>query len=266
VPDPSKAHRAALELSYQVDGAIDRDEYLRATAETLLRVIGGDTVLWKAIRLRQPTVEVVVHPGGRHDAGVLGQQLTEVLGEHPMIPPLMAERRPDDVPAPRRLSDVATRTELSSNRAYVEVLRPWGARYQLTALASPISLESTRAWSISRSTRDFSDRAVELAEALQPVLVLLDRTFAGSSFQPDPAAHERANLTAREVEILQLVASGLTSQAIGRRLRISARTVDKHRESLHRKLGSHDRLSVVRRAQELGLVPVPRRGRSPAGE
>jgi DNA-binding CsgD family transcriptional regulator len=259
VHDPSKARRAALELSYQVDGTIDRDEYLRAAAETLLLVIGGDTVLWKAIRLSDPTVEVVVHPGGRHDAGLLGRQLTEVLGEHPMIPPLMAERRPDDVPVPRRLSDVATRTELSRNRAYVEVLRPSGARYQLTALASPISLESTRAWSISRSTRDFSDRTVELAQALQPMLVLLDRTLAVWSFVPDRDAQERARLTARELEVLQLVAAGLTSQAIGRRLRISARTVDKHRESLHRKLGSHDRLSVVRRAQELGLVPMPGR-------
>jgi DNA-binding NarL/FixJ family response regulator len=58
------------------------------------------------------------------------------------------------------------------------------------------------------------------------------------------------------------VADGLTSIAIGRRLRISPRTVDKHRESLHRKLHRHDRLSLVRRAYQLGIVAQPWSGAS----
>jgi DNA-binding CsgD family transcriptional regulator len=250
--------RAGLELSYQADGISDRGEYLRAASETLLGVLGGDTVLWNAVRLSDPAVEVVLHPVRGIEAETLGRQLTEVLGEHPMMPSYMADRG-SELPAPRRLSDVATRAELERNRAYVEVLRPSGARHQLTVLASPITLESTRGWAISRSGSDFPDDALAMARALQPMLAVLDRTMANHAVAEPPrlAAAEHVGLTTRELEVLQLVAQGLTSQAAGRRLRISPRTVDKHRESIHRKLGRHDRLSAVQRAQELGILPLP---------
>ena len=251
--------RAGLELSYQAEGVVDRGEYLRAASDTLLAVLGGDTVLWNAVSLAEPAVEVVLHPVRGIEAETLGRQLTDVLGEHPMMPSYMADRG-NDLPAPRRLSDVATRAELERNRAYVEVLRPSGARHQLTVLASPITLESTRGWAISRSGSDFPDDALEIARALQPILAVLDRSMTAAAV-PEPArlaAAERVGLTARELEVLHLVADGLTSQAAGRRLRIRPRTVDKHRESIHRKLGRHDRLSVVQRAQELGILPPPR--------
>jgi DNA-binding CsgD family transcriptional regulator len=257
----SAVSTAALELSYQADGAVNRAEYLRVVSDTLLRVVGGDMVLWNSVRLAEPAVEVAVHPVTGLEAETLGRRLAEVLEEHPMMPSYLAELG-TGLPAPRRLSDVATRTELERNRAYVEVLRPTGGRHQLTVLASPITLRSTRGWAISRSGRDFSDTALETAGALQPVLSLLDRTFAGT--EPDPsrgeAAAERAGITPRELQVLRLVAEGLTSRAIGHRLRISIRTVEKHRGSLYRKLGRHDRLIAVQRAQELGIVPAPQRG------
>jgi DNA-binding CsgD family transcriptional regulator len=249
--------RADLELSYQADGVADRSEYLRAASETLLGVLGGDMVMWNAVSLAEPFVEVAVHPVRGVEAETIGRQLTEVLGEHPMMPSYLGESSAG-LPAPRRLSDVASRAELERNRAYVEVLRPSGAPYQLTVLASPISFRSTRGWAISRTAGDFPEQALDAARALQPMLALLDRFFVAEP--PDgAAAAERAGLTSRELQVLQLVAEGMTSHAIGRRLRISPRTVDKHRESIHRKLDRHDRLSVVRRAQELGIVSRPRR-------
>src|SRR3954471_5877736 len=254
--------RDVLELSYQAEGLVDRSEYLRAASETLLRILGGDVVLWNAVSLDAPAVEVALHPVTGLEAETMARQLTEVLGEHPLMPSYLAERSAG-MPAPRRLSDVATRAELERNRAYVEVLRPSGARHQLTVLASPISLRSTRGWAISRDGSDFPDEAVDAARALQPMLALLDRTFDSRDSEPDGgAAAERAGLTSREIQVLRLVADGLTSHAIGRTLRISPRTVDKHRENIHRKLGRFDRLSVVQRAQELGIVSVPRRGPS----
>ncbi len=252
------ADRAGLELSYQADGVVDRAEYLRAASEALLGVLGGDTVLWNAVRLSDPAVEVVLHPVRGVEAETLGRQLTDVLGEHPMMPSYMADRG-SGLPAPRRLSDVATHAELERNRAYVEVLRPSGARHQLTVLASPITLQSTRGWAISRSGSDFADDTLEAARALQPMLAVLDRTLAATAVSEPArlAAADRVGLTARELEVLRLVAEGLTSQAVGRRLRISPRTVDKHRENIHRKLGRHDRLAVVQRAQALGILPLP---------
>ena len=84
--------RAGLELSYQADGVADRAEYLRAASEALLGVLGGDTVLWNAVRLSDPAVEVVLHPVRGVEAETLGRQLTDVLGEHPMMPSYMADR------------------------------------------------------------------------------------------------------------------------------------------------------------------------------
>lgn len=247
---------ADLELAYQADGAGDRSEYLRVASETLLGVLGGDVVMWNAVSLAEPAVEVAVHPVEGQEAETLGRQLTEVLGEHPMMPSYLAEKS-GGLAAPRRLSDVASQAELDRNRAYVEVLRPSGARHQLTVLASPISLPSTRGWAVSRSGSDFPDDALAAARALQPMLALLDATFGGAP--PDPDAAEQAGLSPRELQVLRLVAEGFTSNAIGRRLRITSRTVDKHRENIHRKLGRHDRVSVVLRAQELGILAVPRR-------
>ena len=68
------------------------------------------------------------------------------------------------------------------------------------------------------------------------------------------AARDRAGLTARELQLLALVASGMTAQAIGRAERISPRTVRKHLEHVYAKLGRHDRLAAVDYARQLGLL------------
>jgi len=61
-------------------------------------------------------------------------------------------------------------------------------------------------------------------------------------------------LTQREVEILQLVAEGLSNKEIGERLFISHRTVDTHRTNLMTKLSVHNVAGLVRFAIENGLV------------
>ncbi len=65
----------------------------------------------------------------------------------------------------------------------------------------------------------------------------------------------RLLLTDRELAVLDLLAGGLITTAIARRLGISPRTVGKHLEQAYRKLGANDRVSAVLRAHSLGLVP-----------
>jgi DNA-binding NarL/FixJ family response regulator len=57
--------------------------------------------------------------------------------------------------------------------------------------------------------------------------------------------------------VLTLLCEGLTTDAIARRLKIAPGTANKHRENLYRKLGTHDRVSTVLRAQRLGIVRAP---------
>lgn len=63
-------------------------------------------------------------------------------------------------------------------------------------------------------------------------------------------------LTAREREILQLVAEGHTSVAIAARLFISARTVESHRSNFMTKLGLRTQTELVRYALRRGILPL----------
>ena len=63
-------------------------------------------------------------------------------------------------------------------------------------------------------------------------------------------------LTARETEVLELVALGLSNKRIAERLGISDQTVKFHVASISGKLGGANRTDVVRRAVRRGLITL----------
>lgn len=75
---------------------------------------------------------------------------------------------------------------------------------------------------------------------------------------PDSSGHSSLilPLTKRETEILQLIAQGLTSRAIAKRLHLSLGTVFTHRNNLMRKLDIHEKAGLVHYAIRTGLVSV----------
>lgn len=99
-----------------------------------------------------------------------------------------------------------------------------------------------------------------LVEAVRAVAA--GRTFWGAEAQAvlaatpeaDGEATRLATLTAREREVLVLVAQGRSNKEIGAALGISPRTVDVHRGNLMRKLDVHDAHAVTRLASRHGLV------------
>jgi DNA-binding CsgD family transcriptional regulator len=68
------------------------------------------------------------------------------------------------------------------------------------------------------------------------------------------AEHETAGLSRREVEVVRLVAQGLTNREIAAGLVLSTRTVDMHVRNILTKLQSHTRTEAAARAAELGLL------------
>jgi DNA-binding CsgD family transcriptional regulator len=65
-------------------------------------------------------------------------------------------------------------------------------------------------------------------------------------------------LTARETEIVRLLADGLTARSTARELRLSVKTVEAHKLNVMRKLGVHKRSELLRYAEQNGLVqPAP---------
>ena len=76
-----------------------------------------------------------------------------------------------------------------------------------------------------------------------------------TSEQPSaPAAEHPAGLTSREVEVLGLVAEGLTDAQVANRLFLSPRTVQRHLNSIYHKLGVNSRTAATRFALEHGLL------------
>lgn len=77
---------------------------------------------------------------------------------------------------------------------------------------------------------------------------------------PAPASNDDAAgvdpLTAREVEVLELVAEGLSNKAIAARLGISDQTVKFHLAAISGKLGAANRTDAVRRAVRQGLITL----------
>jgi DNA-binding NarL/FixJ family response regulator len=72
--------------------------------------------------------------------------------------------------------------------------------------------------------------------------------------RPAPLAGERNSLTARELEVLQLICNGLSSRDIAARLNISANTVAVHRANIMNTLGVHKTAELVVYALQHGLV------------
>ena len=62
-----------------------------------------------------------------------------------------------------------------------------------------------------------------------------------------------AALTARETEVLDLIARGLDNTAIAARLQISAKTLRNHITSIFAKLGLTSRAQAIVRARDAGL-------------
>ena len=64
----------------------------------------------------------------------------------------------------------------------------------------------------------------------------------------------RDGLTAREREVLHLLAEGKTHTEIGERLSISPRTAETHRTNLMRKLGLHTHVDLIKFALKRGII------------
>jgi LuxR family maltose regulon positive regulatory protein len=63
-------------------------------------------------------------------------------------------------------------------------------------------------------------------------------------------------LTEREMEVLQLLATALSTEEIAAQLMVSIKTLRTHTRNIYSKLDVHSRIEAVQRARELGLIKV----------
>jgi DNA-binding CsgD family transcriptional regulator len=150
---------------------------------------------------------------------------------------------PDDIPEPYR-------SELAGD--WREAASAWerlGCPYE-TALALSDADEVG-------ALRESLERCTELGA--RPLASIVSRRLRalGASVPRGPRPSTRANaanLTARELEVLGLLAEGLRNTEIAERLVVSRRTVDHHVSAILRKLDARTRGEAVASAAQLGLI------------
>ena len=106
--------------------------------------------------------------------------------------------------------------------------------------------EVTRA--IDQLTRLDARAELSAAQAIR------DRLASSAEPRLPAAVRDKSGLTAREIEVLRLISSGLSNQAIAERLCISEHTVHRHVANTLSKLDVPSRSAAVAHAARLGLL------------
>jgi LuxR family transcriptional regulator, maltose regulon positive regulatory protein len=108
--------------------------------------------------------------------------------------------------------------------------------------------------------RALVDQARELVEHFTDPGVLpalLEQTEEALGSRPRRRVQTAAPLTERELAVLRLLPTRLSTREIGRELYVSANTVRSHVQAIYRKLGVSSRAEAVTQARQLGLLPTP---------
>ncbi|WFB06006.1 helix-turn-helix transcriptional regulator [Streptomyces sp. LX-29] len=233
----------------------DPDSAWKLIAERLHETLDCDNlVILSGIRVDERTG----HADGWAPVS-LGETLADVVQrrvrqKHPLVPYLAAgEHGPVAV---TQLCD-SWRDSVWCSQARADC----GSTYQM-GLPLPDAAARGAGIVVFGSQRDFGERELAFAARIQPLLLGVHRQLRelrrlrgsaprGPESAPSP---EDFGLTPRELTVLGLLAEGLTTRAIGRRLTISPHTVNRHLEKVYRKFGTNNRVSTVSVAKRAGLV------------
>ncbi len=100
------------------------------------------------------------------------------------------------------------------------------------------------------------DEARQICETLgaHPTAVRIDHLISRLSAERQSAPVYPAGLTVREIEVLRLVAQGMTDAEVADQLFLSPRTVSAHLRSIYNKIGVGSRAAATRFAAEHGLI------------
>jgi DNA-binding CsgD family transcriptional regulator len=163
---------------------------------------------------------------------------------------LAAHRLIGELDADARRYDDAAR-HLQESLALAEACQaPYERALTLIALAGLRATTGT-----PDDARALLDEAKAICEPLDARLALAQIATLHAQLDVLPAAPTwPAGLSAREVEVLRLVAQGLTDAEVAERLFLSPRTVGQHLRSIYNKLGVSSRAAATRYAVEHGLT------------
>ena len=105
------------------------------------------------------------------------------------------------------------------------------------------------------TTHEIVRETVVVKEVLVPAEAPAPFVPNSVPFAPNTTQQQNLGITARELEILALVARGLSNREIANQLFVSENTVKTHCARAFDKLGAARRTQAVQRGKELGLLP-----------
>ncbi len=129
---------------------------------------------------------------------------------------------------------------------------------ELTALVPRVNvLLLSHADAVPHSTVRAAGAAGFLSRRWHAPDMLRSIRLAGAGIAaPPPRPTTTTGLSARQQEILRLIAGGATNSEIATSLYLSRHTVKQHTSALYRKLGVRNRVHAVQAAQRKGLIAV----------
>jgi len=205
-------------------------------------VLADDHTLFRqgvrALLAREPDFEVVGEAQDGEEAVALAERLRPDVVVMDMVMP-----RLDGVEATRRIRERCPEVRVLALTMYDD--------------AQPVLEAGANGYVLKRSTSEELARAVREVHAggapLDPVVAARVLT----RYVRPEGDRKAAQLTAREREVLALIASGHTNVRIAAQLGLSRKTVDAHRTNIMKKLGAHDVTALVRHALSEGIVKLP---------
>jgi DNA-binding CsgD family transcriptional regulator len=148
---------------------------------------------------------------------------------------------------PVRISDFFDRRQYQRLAIYGELLRLLEVDHQV-AFSLPMGRTRLLCVAVDRQGRDFTEADLDRLDALRrPLLANAIRIGQLHARVVIEDGSGPVALTRRESDVLSLVTGGLANDQIGRRLGISARTVNKHLEHIYAKIGVRNRTEATAR-------------------
>jgi DNA-binding NarL/FixJ family response regulator len=117
--------------------------------------------------------------------------------------------------------------------------------------AAGFLLKQTSAHDVCRAIREVHEGRTLFSP---PIARHIDRLNPPAPSSADRLNFKVAQLTSREMEVLQLIAEGKANKETAAELGIGIKTVEKHREHLMQKLDIHDTAGLTRYAISAGII------------
>jgi LuxR family maltose regulon positive regulatory protein len=107
---------------------------------------------------------------------------------------------------------------------------------------------------MARLLQEAASRAMA-PDSARRLLAAFPSARPGDAHPSEARCEGKELLSNREIEVVQLIAAGLTNREIAARLYLSLYTVKAHARSIYDKLDAHSRTQAVAKARELGVLP-----------